>query len=74
LRDKLGQNSNFQQCAAFTYQVAAELFGAGSLEQQAVKNGWAGVGLGVDGGSTPTEPGGGCLEALLRLLGAAPAK
>ncbi|HLA08734.1 MAG TPA: M4 family metallopeptidase [Anaerolineales bacterium] len=74
LKDKLSKNSNFQQCASFTYQVAGDLFGPGSLEQQAVKNGWAGVGLGVDGGGTPpTEPGG-CLESLLRLIGAAPAK
>jgi len=74
LKDKLGANSNFLQCAALTYQAAGELFGAGSLEQHAVKNGWAGVGLGVDGGSTPTEPGGGCLEALLRFFGATSAR
>jgi Zn-dependent metalloprotease len=72
LRDKLTQNSNFQACASLTYQTAAELYGAGSLEQAAVKNGWAGVGLNVEGGGGTTEPG--CLEALLRLLGAAPAK
>lgn len=71
LRDKLSENSNFQQCADLTYQTAGELFGAGSLEQQAVKNGWAGVGLNIGGGTT--EPGG-CLEATLRFLGAAPAK
>jgi Zn-dependent metalloprotease len=73
LKDKLTTNSNFQQCASHTYQTAGELFGAGSLEQQAVKNGWAGVGLNVDGTSTPTEPSG-CLEATLRFLGAAPAR
>jgi len=72
LRDKLTSSSKFQDCATQTYQVAGSLFGAGSLEQQAVKNGWAGVGLNVEGGGT--EPGGGCLEALLRLLGAAPAR
>lgn len=74
LRDKLTENSNFQQCAGLTYQTAGELFGAGSIEQQAVKNGWAGVGLSVDGSATPTEPGGGCLEAALRFIGAAPAR
>jgi Zn-dependent metalloprotease len=73
LKDKLGQNSNFQACATLTHQAAGELYGAGSLEQQAVKKGWAGVGLNVEGGGT-TEPGGGCLEALLRFVGAAPAK
>ena len=58
-----------------TYQVAGELYGAGSIEQQAVKKGWDAVGLTV-GGSTPPPPpdGGGCLGSLLRLLGAAPAK
>ncbi|RIK28788.1 MAG: peptidase M4 family protein [Anaerolineae bacterium] len=67
LRDKLGENSNFQQCADLTHQTAGELFGSGSLEQQAVKNGWAGVGLTVGG---ETEPKG-CFEAALRFIGAA---
>ena len=75
LKDKLKANSNFQNCADLTYQAAGELYGAGSIEQQAVQKGWAEVGITV--GSTPPPPdpgGGGCLEALLRLLGAAPAK
>lgn len=75
LRDKLGANSNFQDCANLTFQVAGELFGAGSIEQQAVQKGWAEVGLMSDGGGTPPPPSGdGCLSSLLRLLGAAPAK
>jgi Zn-dependent metalloprotease len=75
LKDKLGANSKFQECANLTYQTAGELFGAGSLEQQAIKKGWADVGLTVGSGPSPDpEPGGGCLEALLRLIGAAPAK
>lgn len=76
LKNKLGSNSNFQDCANFTYQTAGELFGAGSIQQQAVKTGWTEVGITVDGSTTPppTEPGGGCLESLLRLIGAAPAK
>lgn len=76
LRDKLRSNSDFQECANQTYQTAEELFGVGSLEQQAVKNGWAAVGIsiGEGGGTPPTEPGGGCLESLLRLIGAAPTK
>lgn len=73
LKDKLTANSKFQDCANLTYQVAGELFGAGSIEQQAVQKGWTEVGLPVDGGPTP-EPGGGCLESLLRAIGAAPAK
>jgi Zn-dependent metalloprotease len=75
LRDKLTATSNFQACADQTYQVAAELYGAGSVEQQAVKKGWAEVGITVGSGPTPEPtPGGGCLSALLRLLGAAPSK
>jgi Zn-dependent metalloprotease len=75
LKDKLGANSKFQDCANLTYQTAGELFGAGSIEQQAVRKGWAEVGLTVGTGPTPEpEPGGGCLSALLRLLGAAPAR
>ena len=76
LKDKLTATSKFQDCANMTYQTAAELFGAGSIEQQAVKKGWAEVGITV-GGSGPgpdPDPGGGCLSALLRLLGAAPAR
>ena len=73
LRDKLTGSSKFQDCASLTYQVAGELFGAGGLEQQAVKKGWADVGLNVEGGGS-TEPGGGCLEAVLRFLGVAPAR
>jgi len=75
LKDKLAATSNFQACANLTYQAAADLFGANSLEQQAVKKGWAEVGITV--GETPPPPppnGGGCLGALLRLVGAAPTK
>ncbi|HXQ35006.1 MAG TPA: M4 family metallopeptidase, partial [Anaerolineales bacterium] len=65
--------SKFQDCANLTYQVAAELYGAGSIEQQAVKKGWDAVGLSVGGGGpTPPPDGGGCLGSLLRLLGLAP--
>ena len=75
LKDKLTATSKFQDCANLTYQVAGQLYGEGSIEQQAVKKGWAEVGLTADGGggTPPTEPGG-CLEALLRMVGAAPAK
>jgi len=59
LRDKLQPSSDFQQAANLTFQAAAELFGAGSLEQQAVRKGWAEVGLDVDGASGKK----GCLTA-----------
>jgi len=76
LNDKLEANSKFQDCANLTYRAAGELFGAGSIEQQAVQKGWTEVGLPADGGggTTPPPDGGGCLQALLRFLGAAPAK
>jgi len=76
LRDKLGSNSSFQDCAGLTYQVAADLYGQGSVEQTAVKNGWAGVGIDATASTpAPTQPGGdGCLASLLRMIGAAPSK
>ena len=75
LKDRLSANSKFQDCADITHQVAGELFGANSLEQQAVKKGWMEVGLTVGGGGTPPPPPpDGCLGSLLRSVGAAPAK
>lgn len=76
LKDRLTANSKFQDCANLTFQVAGQLFGAGSIEQQAVKKGWAEVGLATDGdGGTPEQPpSDGCLASLLRAIGAAPAK
>jgi len=62
LTQKLGRASDFQQAANLTYQAAGEIYGQGSLEQQAVKNGWQAVGLNVEesgGGGT----GSGCLAA-----------
>jgi Zn-dependent metalloprotease len=75
LRDKLSANSKFQDCANLCYQAAGELYGVNSIEQQAVKKGWAEVGLNVDGGTTPPPPpSDGCLGSLLRAVGAAPTK
>ena len=50
LRDKLNMLSNFEHAANMTYDVAGSLYGAGSLEQQAVKTGWSAVGLTVESG------------------------
>lgn len=47
LRDRLRRNSDFQDAANLTFQVADELYGAGSPEQNAVRNGWAKVGIDV---------------------------
>lgn len=70
LTDKLQANSNFQDAADMTFQAATELYGAGSLEETAVKTGWAEVGITVGVQPTPTPtPGDGCLTAALRALG-----
>lgn len=47
LRDRLRRNADFQDAANLTFRVAAELYGAGSPEQDAVRNGWSKVGLDV---------------------------
>jgi Zn-dependent metalloprotease len=52
LRDKIKASSNFQEAADLTFATAGELFGANSLEQQAVSKGWTGVGITVGGGTT----------------------
>jgi len=48
LRDRLRSRASFQRAANLTFHVAGELFGAGSLEQQAVRKGWAEVGLNAE--------------------------
>lgn len=62
LRDKLTATASFQSAAHITYDVAGDLYGRGSLEQQAVRKGWAEVGLIVeqdveDGGDGAGPPG-----------------
>lgn len=59
LRDRLEARSNFQEAANLVYQGAGDLYGYGSLEQQAVQHGWAGVGIDV---TLPEKPG--CWERL----------
>lgn len=68
LRDRLTFNSNFQQCANATFDVAGTLFGANSLEQQAVRTGWAAVGITV--GTTPPDENPGCPAALAAVFDA----
>ncbi len=66
LKSKLSQTSDFAAAAAKTYEAAGGLYGLGSLEQQAVKAGWAEVGIDVEQGTPPdngTRPG--CATALL---------
>jgi Zn-dependent metalloprotease len=64
LTDKLQERSTFQQACDLTFAAAGEIFGKNSLEQQAVKIGWAGVGITV-GGDAPA----GCLSAILKVFG-----
>lgn len=45
LRDKLRPTSSFRDAARWTVAVAKELYGAGSLELKAVREGWAAVGI-----------------------------
>ena len=59
LTDKLGERSTFQDAANMTFETAGELFGAGSLEQQAVRAGWSEVGIAA--GTEPNGDGDGCL-------------
>lgn len=65
LKDKLSRTSNFQEAAKQTFQVAADLFGSGSLEQQAVRKGWAEVGINIDidEPKPPTPEPSGCMLA-----------
>lgn len=76
LTEKLKSNSNFQDAANLTFEAAGEIFGTGSIEQNAVVNGWSQVGItlaSVPGpGPEPTpEPGQGegCMTVLMRTLG-----
>ncbi len=48
LRDRLRSRASFHSASVLTYQVAGELFGAGSKEQKAVRTGWDAVGLKVE--------------------------
>jgi Zn-dependent metalloprotease len=66
LRDKLQQGSQFQDAAGLTFQVAGELYGTNSLEQQAVRQGWAEVGIAVAG----QAQGSGCLTAVAGVIAA----
>lgn len=66
LTDKLTAASAFMDAANLTHQAAGELFGAGSLEQQAVETGWAEVGIAI-GGPPPTNEG--CFNRAMRAMG-----
>jgi Zn-dependent metalloprotease len=54
LTEKLKSNSSFQEAADLTFEAAGELFGPGSREQYAVRNGWWQVGITVTPVPGPT--------------------
>ncbi len=62
-RDKFNNNTDFQSAANLTWQVAGELYGTNSAEQQAVKYGWDGVGITVGAQPQPQPQPNGCLQA-----------
>ena len=45
LRDKLTETTDFHTAANLTLEVAGDLFGENSAEQNAVKKGWGEVGI-----------------------------
>ncbi|HEY8205616.1 MAG TPA: M4 family metallopeptidase [Pyrinomonadaceae bacterium] len=45
LIDKVQPLTNFAECAGMTHEVAGTIYGQGSVEQKAVKAGWAVVGV-----------------------------
>jgi len=66
LCNRLTRTSDFQTAANMTFQVAGEIYGVNSLEQQAVSRGWTEVGIAV--GDAPVEQSPGCLASLLGLF------
>lgn len=70
LSTKLTKTPTFATAAAKTYEAAAELYGQGSLEHQAVRAGWAEVGIDVEGGIEPPDDGErpGCAATLVGLM------
>ncbi len=76
LRDKLRANSDFATTARLTFETAGELYGVGSAEQEAVRIGWAGVGIMIgedggepgNGGTGPQPQPSGCLASINNLF------
>jgi hypothetical protein len=64
----MASNTKFQGAADLTFQVAAQLYGEGSAEQNAVRYGWESVGIMI-GAQVPVPPSPtGCSVAPLRAL------
>jgi Zn-dependent metalloprotease len=62
-RDRLQSNTTFQGAANLTFDVAGELYGEGSAEQEAVEYGWQGVGITVGAVAVGQPAPAGCLAA-----------
>jgi Zn-dependent metalloprotease len=71
LRNKVRATTNFQEVANMTVVSAGELFGNNSVEQKAVRAGWAEVGIAAEAvpGPEPQQPSG-CLNAPLSIFNA----
>lgn len=65
LRDQLTATGGFQDAARITTGIAGDLFGSGSLEQQAVRAGWSEVGIQAE---VVGNENSGCLPALWNLF------
>ncbi|UCG85757.1 MAG: M4 family metallopeptidase [Gemmatimonadota bacterium] len=64
---QLSAQAEFQTAADRTFVIAGDVYGANSLEQQAVKAGWEAVGITI-GAEAPSPPSGtGCLLSALTL-------
>jgi Zn-dependent metalloprotease len=70
LQNKMGASTQFAEAAFLTHQAAGELYGVGSPEQQAVKAGWADVGIDIQSGGPPPGDDGrpGCVGTLMSLM------
>lgn len=71
LSSKLSASANFATAAAKTYEAAGDLYGAGSLEQQAVRAGWAEVGINIDQSGPPPDdenPRPGCAGSVVGIF------
>lgn len=71
LKSKLSESAIFATAATKTYEAARDLYGQGSLEQQAVRAGWAEVGIDVEQGGPDPGDGGqrpGCAGTLVGLV------
>ena len=76
MQKRLPNNATFQIAANTTFTIAGELFGANSLEQQAVQKGWSEVGImletspvnSAENGTGAASQNPGCLTSLMGMF------